>query len=117
MAAFDSVKTGDKVAIYGRGTFERRTVDRVTAKMFTVADGGRKFSRKSGREHGSTSWSFSWAEPWTEKHAEQLEARKAEEAAKAKRMRLYGFDWRSLDDEKVAAAIAALEAAGVLPVA
>jgi hypothetical protein len=117
MAAFESVKTGDKVAVYGRGTLERRTVDRVTATMFTVADGGRKFSRKSGREHGSTSWSFSWAEPWTEKHAEELDARKADEAARALRRRLASFDWRSLDDKKVAAAVAALEAAGVLPAA
>jgi hypothetical protein len=117
MAAFENLKAGDKVAVYGRGTLERRTVDRVTATMFTVADGGRKFSRKSGREHGSTSWSFSWAEPWTDKHAEELEARKADEAARTRRGRLCSFNWRSLDDEQVAAAIAALEAAGVLPVA
>lgn len=117
MAAFENVKTGDKVAVYGRGTLERQTVGRVTATLFELENGKRKFSRKSGREHGSTSWSFSRAEPWTETHAYELAERKAEAARRQQRGRLASFDWRRLDDEQVAKAIAALEAAGVLPVA
>lgn len=117
MTNFENLKAGDKVAIYGRGTLERRTVDRVTAAMFTVADDARKFSRKTGREHGSSSLAPSWAEPWTDDHARDLAERKAEQESREMRRRLIDFPWRSLSGDQVKAAIAALEAAGVLPVA
>lgn len=113
MSNLNGLNAGDFVAVmstagWGRGSIEKRCVQRTTPTR-VVLENGAVFSRR-GVMVGSGEWSRIRAEPWDDAaHASLMEEIRQERELHMARRKLADYAWKEVTAEQAASALALIE--------
>jgi hypothetical protein len=111
----EGLQPGDVVAVFSGGFHSRirkSTVSRVTNAQ-AIIDGVR-YSKRGGRQIGHQGYNVPWIELWIPAHDEILAKQQAEQKMSSARSKLINIKWFEVNDEIVLAALAQMQALGVV---